>query len=461
MEGKEGKGNLPIFHLFLPFTFHVSCFTFHEYAIHNTLHVLRFTKEIFMQVEIARHALDRVPLSIIFDDSTVLVNLNYFFMRDRNLVDGQNRRWEDVPVVHPESFTREFAEWCLEHGVRGKYSIVPCPAAIGRIDEGLPLFSKAQQESWMKMCREVITPAFDITPEMITHTFVVDLKTFQPIDPQLWEQWGWHNLPVDQEELVTDYIATACQILDNVGLTPEGVTSPGGFGNPIPFYAKVTGVAVRKVTGNPTPYFFKRVSSDGPVETPVWYADREAGTAVGEIIASTGDWTGSWTGYGEVNADKYITADLGGGRLPAVIDAGDPAVLISHWQGFYGLHNDDRRGFNAFKTVVRRLKERDPNGERTQWRKCSEITNYACAREMAEIKVEDHTVQLDLPVRVPDFTLRLTGVAPRGVSVDEKPLTQAATRAAFKSGTFFTEGNVTFAAFDPTERRITVEFQTQ
>ena len=100
-----------------------------------------------MRINIARHALDRVPLSIIFDDSTLLVNLNYYFMRDRNLVDGEARRWEDVPVVHPESFTREFAEWCLEHGVRGKYSVVPCPAALGRIDEGLPLFSRAQQES--------------------------------------------------------------------------------------------------------------------------------------------------------------------------------------------------------------------------------------------------------------------------------------------------------------------------
>ena len=40
-----------------------------------------------MRVEINKHALDRVPLSIIFDDSTVLVNLNYFFMRDRQAVD--------------------------------------------------------------------------------------------------------------------------------------------------------------------------------------------------------------------------------------------------------------------------------------------------------------------------------------------------------------------------------------
>ena len=412
-----------------------------------------------MQSEIARHALGRVPLSIIFDDSTVLVNLNYFFMRDRNLVDGENRRWQDVPVVHPESFVREFAEWCLEHGVRGKFSVVPCPAALGRIDEGLPLFSKAQQESWLQMCREVITPAYDITPEMITHTVVVDPKTCKPLESGIWEQYDWNNLPVDQEELVIDYITTACQILQNVGLMPEGVTSPGGFGNPLDFYAKVVGIATREVTGNPTPYFFKRVSADGPVETPIWYADREAGTAVGEIIASTGDWTGSWTGYGEVNVDKYITADLGGGRLPAVIDAGDPAVLISHWQGFYGLHNDDRRGFNAFKTVVRRLKERDPNGERTQWRKCSEITNYACAREMAEIVVEDNTIRLDLPVCVPDFTLHLTGVDVRGVSVDGTDLTRAGSRAAFKSNTFFTENNTTFVAFNPTHRQPVIEVQ--
>ena len=412
-----------------------------------------------MQIEIARHALDRVPLSIIFDDSTVLVNLNYFFMRDRNLVDGENRRWQDVPVVHPESFVREFAEWCLEHGVRGKFSVVPCPAALGRIDEGLPLFSKAQQESWLRMCKEVITPAYDITPEMITHTVVVDPKTCEPMESGIWEQYDWNNLPVDQEELVIDYITTACQILENVGLSPEGVTSPGGFGNPLDFYAKVVGIATRAVTGNPTPYFFKRVSSDGPVETPVWYADRETGTAVGEIIASTGDWTGSWTGYGEVNVDKYITADLAGGRLPAVIDAGDPAVLISHWQGFYGLHNDDRRGFNAFKTVVRRLKERDPKGERTQWRKCSEITNYACAREMAEIMVEGNTIRLDLPVRVPDLTLRLTGVDVRGVSADGKDLNRAGSRAAFKSNTFFTENNITFVAFNPTHRQSVIEVQ--
>ena len=410
-----------------------------------------------MQAQITRHALDRVPISIIFDDSTLLVNLNYFFMRDRNLVDGENRRWEDVPMVHPESFTREFAEFCLAEGVKGKYSVVPCPAALGRIDEGLPLFSKEQQESWLKMCRELIVPNYDITPEMITHTFVVDLDTFQPLESGIWEQYNWNQLPVDQEDLVTNYIATACRILDNVGLPPDGVTSPGGFGNPLDFYAKCAEQAVRSITGNPTPFLFKRVSSDGPVETPVWYPDREAATAMGEVIACTGDWTGSWTGYGEVNPDKYITVDLQGGRLPAVIDAGDPAVLISHWQGFYGLHNDDRRGFRAFQTVVRRLKERDPHGERTRWRKCSEITTYAIAREMTEVTVDEKSISLDLPVQIPELTLRLDKVDVRGVTVDGKPILQAQSRIAFENDTFYREGDTTFLAFSPAQRSVKIE----
>ena len=406
-----------------------------------------------MQVEIIRHALDRVPLSLIIDDSTVLVNLNYFFMRDRNIADGGDRRWQDVPVAHPEAFTREWGEWCLENGVKGKFSVVPCPAALGRIDQGLPMFSRAQQKSWLNMCREIIAPAFDITPEMITHTFVVDLDTMQPLPSRIWEQYDWATLPIDQAELVTAYIAAACRILSNVGLTPEGVTSPGGFGGrTLEFYARCAGEAVRQVTGNPTPYFFKRLDAQGSIETPVWYPDRQAGTAVGEIIAATGDWTGNWTGYGEVSVARYITSDLQGGRLPAVIKAGDPAVLCSHWQGFYGLHNDDRRGFHALKTIVRRLRELDPRGERTRWRKVSEITNYACARELAQVSVRDGEIALDLPVRVPELTLRISGVEARTVSVDGMALKRVESREAFESGTYCIEQDSILLAFDPEGR---------
>ncbi len=71
--------------------------------------------------------------------------------------------------------------------------------------------------------------------------------------------------------------------------------------------------------------------------------------------------------------------------------------------------------------------------------------------------VREHTIQLDLPVRAPDFTLRLKDADVRGVSVDGRPLARASTRTNFKSGTFFREEDATFIAFDPTERRTTIE----
>ncbi|HET7768979.1 MAG TPA: hypothetical protein VFN74_09380 [Chloroflexota bacterium] len=438
-----------------------------------------------VSAEITRHALDRVPLSLIVDDSTPLVNLNYFFLRDRIRHTGNHQRWEDVPVVIPEAFTREWAEWCLSAGVKGKYSVVPCPAGIGRIDHGLPLFDRQQLESWLTMCRETIVPHFDITPEMLTHTFILDLETLRPLPSRAWEQYEWRSFREDEAQHVGRYIELACRILANVGLPPEGVTSPGGFGGQsLPLYVRLAGEAVRRVTGNPTPYVFQRVSSaaeDGgeargedrragarpggrPVDTPVWYADRAAGAAVGEAIACVGDHTGSWTGYGEVDPDKYVTEDLAGGRLPQVIDAGDPCILVSHWQGFYGMHDGDRAGFRALQTVVDRLRQRDPYGERTVWRKTSEITSYSCMRALAAVSSgtydEGVEVILDLPVRAPELTLRLSGVgAVRSVTADGHPLARAETRRHFHSGTYLLESEGLLLSYDPQARssRISVE----
>ena len=139
-------------------------------------------------------------------------------------------------------------------------------------------------------------------------------------------------------------------------------------------------------------------------------------------------------------ADCYIEADLHGGRLPALIDAGQPVVLCSHWQGFYGIHDEDRGGFNAFKEVVSHLHERDLRGEWTRWRTCSEITTYACAREMPRVEVNDNKVELDLPVCAPELTLHFTDIEVAEISVDGRPLAKAGRRADFRSGTFWCEG---------------------
>ncbi len=410
-----------------------------------------------MEVVVARYALDRVPLSWIIDDSTALLNLNYFFLRDRAVRTGEVRRWEDLPVVIPEAFTREWAEWCLDNGVRGKFSVVPWPAGLGRVDQALPLLSADQLSRWLSLCRECIVPAFDMTPEMLTHTCVYDLDTQRPRADGAWEQIEWQSFRED--EGVGPYMALACEILVNAGIPPQGVTSPGGFGGGcLGLYAQLVGEHCRSVTGRPAPFFFQRTELvQTAIDTPVWYPNPALGTAVGEVIACTGDWTGSWTGYGVVDPDRFITQDLQGGRLPAVIDAGSPCVLLSHWQGMYGLHDGDRRGFRTMQVVVERLRQRDPRGERTIWRKVSDITDYACARHLASVHCQGNVATVHLPMVVPNLTVRVFGVRPRGVVVDGQPLTRANERAAFRSGTFLPVDGGALIAFDPRGHDVQVE----
>ena len=76
---------------------------------------------------------------------------------------------------------REFGQWCAEHGVKGKYSVVPYPACVGWLDRELPGWSRQELLDSLQLVRELMVPNWDIHPEMITHTRVIDLKTGRPL----------------------------------------------------------------------------------------------------------------------------------------------------------------------------------------------------------------------------------------------------------------------------------------
>ena len=128
----------------------------------------------------------RVPVGLIIDDSTCLVNLNRFAMPQFNTAWGRqkkayHRNWKEWPVEIPDRFVRKFGEWCAEHGVKGKYSIVPFPACVGRLDRELPGWSRRELDQSIALVRDLMMPNWDIHPEMITHTRVIDLKTGRPM----------------------------------------------------------------------------------------------------------------------------------------------------------------------------------------------------------------------------------------------------------------------------------------
>lgn len=357
---------------------------------------------------------NRVPVGLIIDDSTCLVNLNRFAMPQFNTAwAGQekvyHRDWKSWPVEIPDSFVRKFGEWCAENGVKGKYSIVPYPACVGRLDREVPGWSRREIEDSIKLVQELMTPNWDIHPEMVTHTRVIDLKTGHPYpdtSPTFMENWQWTNgKSVDE---LAAYHSYALQILKNVGFNCEGLTTPGGYGNKVlPELSQATLESVRDVFGAEIPHYFRHLYTDDRSVAPrVEYASGLDGSdpqGVVSIIGCTGDWTGGWDNTEPGGVDKFIEADLQAGRMVDVITRGEPAMMVCHWTGIYW--NGEEKGFTVFKEVVRRLHARFDN---LIWMKLSELSRYWAAKELTRITQSGNALKLQAPFACADYTVSIS-----------------------------------------------------
>lgn len=369
----------------------------------------------------------RVPVSLIIDDSTALVNLAHFCIPQfAEALPGQfNQNWRELPREIPDSFVRKFGEWCHEHGVKGKYSMVPYPACVGWVDRDMPGWTKAELTASLDLVRTLLSPDWDFHPEMVSHTWVVNPKTGRTYPDRtdlFMENWRWADgRSVDE---LTEYLSYALQILKNVGLPCEGITTPGGFGcRMLPELAQASLQSARGVFGAEIPHYFRHLYTDARSVAPqVEYASGLDGPdpqCVVSIIGCTGDWFGGWDGLEAGHPDQCITADFQGGRLPEVIRRGEPAILVCHWPGIY--YNGDEVGFNVFKEVVRRL---HAAYDHLIWMKLSEIARYWAAKELTRIDRQGTTISFHAPYACPQFTVEFP------VKSDAAPvLTVAAGRA--------------------------------
>ncbi len=409
---------------------------------------------------------DRVPLSFIIDDSCCLVNLAHFCIPqfaevfpDRYLQD-----WKSLPREIPDDFVRKFGEWCGERDIKGKYSVVPYPALVGWVDREMPGWSKRELEQSVKLVREFMQPNWDIHPEMITHTWAINTQTGRPYEERTekqMENWGWSvGMSTDQ---MADYLAYALRILKNAGLYCEGVTTPGGFGNQSRVaLSEGTLQACRDVYQTEIPHYFRHLFTDDRSVAPrvenASGLDTDDPRCVVSIIGCTGDWFGGWDGLTPGSVDQFITADLQGGRLPQVIDKGEPAILVCHWPGIY--YNGEEIGFNIFKEAVRRVHERYDN---LIWMKLSEIARYWAAKELTRIERDAAGLRFRAPFAAGDFTVEIEAgaltAAPVVASEDrETALKEVKTSRALKPGTFARVGDKLRCCFDlpKGERRIKV-----
>jgi len=399
---------------------------------------------------------NRVPVSLIIDDSTCLVNMAHFGIPQFAEVypDNYKQDWRRLPREIPDSFVREFGEWCHENGVKGKYSVVPYPACTGWINRFIPGWTRRELVNSLNLIREVLLPDWDIHPEMISHTRVIDIKTGKPFPdptPEYMENWEWSQTKSTDE--LAAYQAYALNILKEAGLPCEGLTTPGGYGgrnqNNL---ALSTLQSVRDVYGAEIPHYFRDLFTEKEKSVaPQVLFPSDLNTSdpkcVVSILGCTGDWFGGWDGLEPGDADKFITPDLISGRMVEVIDSGEPAVMVCHWPGIY--FNGEHVGFNILKQVKTRLDQKYDN---LVWMKLSEIARYWAAKELTSITTRNNIITLNSPYASPGFTLKLNStVSKPGLknrNTGEKPLEKIKAVKDLKSNTWCSGRDASYICFN-------------
>ncbi|MDX9947072.1 MAG: twin-arginine translocation signal domain-containing protein [Bacteroidales bacterium] len=398
---------------------------------------------------------NRVPVSLIIDDSTCLVNMAYYGIPQFAQVfpDQYKQDWRKLPREIPDSFVREFGEWCLESGVKGKYSIVPYPACTGWVSRFIPGWTERELKNSLDLVREVIMPNWDIHPEMVSHTRVIDIATGQPYPyatPEYMENWEWSQRKSADE--LAAYQAFALKILKEAGLPCEGLTTPGGYGGQNQDnLALSTLEAVREVYGAEIPHYFRDLytEKEKSVAPQVLHASGLDGNdpeCVVSIIGCTDDWFGGWDGLVPGDANKFITDDLVSGRMVEVIESGEPAIMVCHWPGIY--FNGEKTGFNILKEIKKRLDQKYDN---LKWMKLSEIARYWAAKELTSISADRKSILIKAPFSTRGFTIKLNSSS-RNMGIkrggEEKPLERIKDEKSLKSGTYYSARNGTIICFD-------------
>ena len=399
---------------------------------------------------------NRVPVSFIIDDSTCLVNLAHYCIPHFAEVypDRYKQNWKKLPREIPDSFVREFGEWCGERGIKGKYSVIPYPACVGWLDRDMPGWSKKELTASIKLVRDLMMPDWDIHPEMMTHTWAIDLKTgraYAERDENHLENWGFSQKKSTDE--LAAYMAYAMKVLKDVGLVCEGITTPGGFGNKnLANLAAGSFQACRDVYGTEIPHYFRHLLTEGkesvaPRVENAAKLDTEKPECVVSIIGCAGDWFGGWDGLERGRADLFLTEDGKRGRMAEVIRKGEPAIMVAHWPGIY--YNGDRDGFDIFKEVVKRLHATFDN---LQWMKLGEISRYWAAKELTRIERKDGALTLQAPYACPQFTVKFPAPEAKGFALTagkrRTELKEVTKPLELKSGTWMKEKDGVTVCFD-------------
>ncbi len=303
----------------------------------------------------------KVPVSLIVDDGGI-VNMSHFH---------QLHVAHDLTI--PVAFARKFAGICRKNGIKGKFSVVPIPAGLGRIDGVVQQVPAREVRAMIDLIHREIEPNFSLTPEILTHFLAYD--PLHCSSRHLFEDTYFEKLSANE---IADYVALALKILVNVGLKPTGVTSPwmcGGSNENN--YARGIGMAFRRVLNAPKCFYFLHCLDE--IKRPTLMCDTPETGQVVTIPANTDDafWKSQRpnplsSAIRQVKAgiDAILTRDGKRGVARDLFEQNLPISLLSHWQSLYA---DGRAiGLDALDELTLRINR--TFGDRIEWQTFEEMS---------------------------------------------------------------------------------------
>lgn len=308
----------------------------------------------------------KLPISLIIDDAGP-VNMFHFHALSQK---------HDLTI--PPVFAMQFGKICQRLGVKGKFSVVPIPGGLGRLDrkENVSNVDPDLIEAFVDITKKYISPNFSITSEILTHFLAWDLQNNR--NSHKCED---EFVSTATAEEIADYVSLSIEILANLGLDPKGVTSPWATGiDNEDNYAKGIGMAFKRTLNADNCFYFLH-SRDELKHPKIMFDTPETGKVV-SIPNNSADafWeTQRPRSCAEArqnalrNIDSLISEDGRTGKLRELFEEGSPLIMISHWQSLY---SDGRGiGIEGFEYLMERVNR--IFGKDTEWMTFEEIATLA------------------------------------------------------------------------------------
>jgi hypothetical protein len=324
----------------------------------------------------------RTPITLLVDDSCPLIHVYRCHVMDVHHDPPLTKDGRQMLETIPNAFLDRYCDVVEEHGIAGKFSIVPAPGGLGDVVQGIAGHDPALTRQWLGTAQRRLGPRFDFCPEGITHNLAVNLS-----DGGYFDQGESDWSQTQTRETLTPYMIRQLELVRDAGIDCTGVTSPWVFGIKVePAYVAAIVAAQQAVYNRDFSWYFLHMIYDQPDLRP-WIAPDTGQQVLVSIPANVTDYwwetiNSPRTDAEFINgiADRILTADGRGGRVREVLEAGGWPILLTHWQSLFS--NGTGAGLAALDEVGRRVAR--SLGDEVEWVTCMEIARRSISPVMSD-----------------------------------------------------------------------------